>query len=178
MAEKTTIARPYAQAVFQLARESRSYDAWSRALAKAAQLAVHPQVREVVGSPKVPRAQAVQLFLDLCGKDLDALGQNLVRVLMDNRRLHLLPEIARLYDELRAEAESTLEAEVHTAVELSADQQQRLAAALGKRLDRKVTLACRVDPTLLGGAMIRAGDLVIDGSALGRLNRLATELAG
>lgn len=178
MAEKLTLARPYVQAVFVQAKADKALDAWSRRLTRAAELILHPEVRDAMTSPRVTRQQAADLFIDLLGDLLDEAGRNFIRLLVENDRVELLPEIAELFAIRRAEAEGTIEAEVATAFELSADQQARLREALGKRLERKVTLTCRVDPQLLGGAVVRAGDLVIDGSALGRLNRLANELTG
>jgi F-type H+-transporting ATPase subunit delta len=124
----------------------------------------------------LPRTEFIAFFLDVCGKKLDAEAGNFIRVLHENRRLALLPEIARLYDELRAEAESRVEAEVASAFEIGDAQLKSIAAALKKRFGRDVTLTTRIDPSLVGGVVIRAGDLVIDGSVRGQLHALATHL--
>ncbi len=176
MAERTTIARPYAQAVFELARDAKGYKKWSEALAIAAQVAADPQVEEIIDSPRVTREQVVNLFLEVCGKALDQQSKNFIRLLAENHRLALLPEIAALYEIARSEAEGTVTAEVTSAAPLTDAQQQAIAAALSKRLERKVSLECKIDDSLLGGAVIRAGDLVIDGSVHGKLQRLGSRL--
>lgn len=176
MAEKTTIARPYAQAAFELAQERDALAHWSGLLAVAAGAATHPEMAALLDNPRVPREQVVDLLIEVCGDGLDEDGRNLIRVLAVNRRLGLLPDIVRLYEEARAEAEGAVEAEVVSARPLDDAQQSKLADALAKRLGRKVTLRCETDDKLLGGAIIRAGDLVIDGSAMTRLERLREEL--
>jgi F-type H+-transporting ATPase subunit delta len=141
-----------------------------------AAVASDEDMRVFIASPHVASERLAQAFIDICGDSLDAGGQNFLRVVADNRRLDFLPEIAVLYEHLRAEAEGSIDAEVITAYALSDAQQEALAAALSKRLQRQVNLTCKVDETVLGGAIIRAGDLVIDGTAVGKLNRLATAL--
>lgn len=174
--ERSTLARPYAEAVFRLARERKALAAWSDMLGLAAAVARDPQMNRLVDNPRVPRERFVAFFLDVCGKKIDKDGANFVRLLAENRRIQLLPEIAALYEELRASAESRIEAEVVSAVAVGADQLETIAAALKKRLGRDVNLATRIDPSLIGGVVIRAGDLVIDGSVRGKLKLLATHL--
>ena len=174
--ERTTLARPYAEAVFRLAREQKTLAGWSEMLKLASAVAADPQMDRLIDNPRVPRARFVEFFLDVCGKKLDKDGANFVRILTENHRLALLPEIAALYEELRASAEARVEAEVVSATAVSADQLKTIAAALKKRLGRDVTLATRLDPSLVGGIVIRAGDLVIDGSVRGKLGALATHL--
>jgi F-type H+-transporting ATPase subunit delta len=174
--ERATLARPYAEAVFRLAREKKALAGWSEMLKLAAAVAADPQMTRLVDNPRVPRTRFVEFFLDVCGKKLDADGANLVRLLTENHRLALLPEIAALFEALRAEAETRVEAEVVSATAVSADQLKTIAAALKQRLGREVTLATRLDPSLVGGIVIRAGDLVIDGSVRGKLVALATHL--
>ena len=178
MAENSTIARPYAQAVFDLAKEKSAYQSWSEALQFAAEVTQVPAMAEVIASPHVSKTQVAEIFIEACGAALDAAGQNLIRILADNGRLILLPEIVVLYEIYRAEAEGTVAAEVTSAFELNAAQQSKLAAALSKKLGREVTLSCSVDNSLLGGVIVRAGDVVIDGSALGKLDKLAAEMNG
>lgn len=178
MAELSTVARPYAQAVFEIAQEQGSLAAWGDMLAAAAMVSADPAMRQVLASPGITRQQVGDLFVEVCGKALDEAGRNFVHVLADNHRLGLLGEIAAQYAALRAEAERTIDATVASAFELSDAQQQKLAAALKQRLGRDVRLTCEIDKTLIGGAVIHAGDLVIDGSALGRLGRLAGQLEG
>ena len=177
MAEISTIARPYAEAVFELAHETSSLKAWSDMLQFVAAVSADRDMRAIIGNANVSREQLVGLIFDICGKKLNAQGQNLIKVLAENRRLLVLPEISLQFDALKAEAEKTIEAEVIAAYEVSSAQQKKIAENLKKRLGREVTLTCRVDNTLLGGAIIKAGDMVIDGSTHGQIQRLAIELA-
>jgi F-type H+-transporting ATPase subunit delta len=176
MAEITTIARPYAQALFKLASEQKELKRWSEMLGLAAAVAADPEMAKVIDSPRLSRSQVVDMFIAVCGDGLNDHGKNLVRVLADNGRLELLPEIAALYEIERAQAEGTVEAEVLAAMELTDSQKNDLAAALKKRLGREVSLNVKIDGSLLGGAIIRAGDMVIDGSAVSRLEKLGAEL--
>jgi len=178
MAEKSTVARPYAQAVFELAQEQGALAPWSDLLAVAAAIEADPTMRRLLASPQVTRQQVADLFVEACGDALDDQAGNFVRVLADNHRLDLLPEIASQYGVLRAEAERTIDASCVSAFALSEPQQAALTAALKKHFGREVRLACQIDKTLIGGAVIHAGDLVIDGSASGRLSRLAGQLEG
>ena len=176
MAEKLTAARPYAEAVFALAREQNALPAWSGMLALAAAVAGDARMGQLASDPRVERARFLGLFLDICGGHLDANGANFVRLLVENRRLNLLPEIAALYEGLRAEAEARIEATVTSAFSLNAAQLKTLEQGLKRRFGREVRLTAAVDRSLVGGVVIRAGDLVIDGSVRGRLAALATEL--
>ena len=176
MAERATIARPYAKAAFEYAREANAFAAWSQGLRSAAQIVADPSVAPLTKSPQWPLANLVSLITDVAGAKLDAGMQNFVRVLAENHRLLLLPEIAAHYEELRAAVENTLDVEVISAVTLSDAQADKLKQALSARLKRTVRMQNSVDSTLLGGAVVRAGDLVIDGSLKGRLERLATDL--
>lgn len=176
MTERTTLARPYAEAVFRLAAERKALKPWSEMLALATAVASDPQVAALIDSPRMPRARFVAFFLDVCGKKLDKDAANFIRLLYENHRLVLLPEIAALYEALRAAAESRIEAEVVSATAVSAAQLQDITTALKKRLGRDIDLKMRIDPALLGGIVIRAGDLVIDGSVQGKLHALATHL--
>lgn len=176
MAEITTIARPYAQAVFKLASEQKDLKRWSEMLGLAANVAADPEMAKVIDNPRFSRAQVVEIFLGVCGERLNEHGKNMVQLLADNGRLDLLPEIAALFEIERAQAEGTIEAEVVSALELTDSQKKALAAALKKRLGRDISLNVKVDGSLLGGAIIRAGDMVIDGSAVSRLEKLGAEL--
>jgi F-type H+-transporting ATPase subunit delta len=176
MAEKSTIARPYAKALFELALEQKKLDGWSDALAIGAAVVSDARVRKLLASPLVTTEQLAQLLIDIGDKAFDSEAQNFMRVLASNRRLGLLPEIAAIFEKLKAHAQSITDVTVTSAAPLSAEQQHEYAAALRKRLKTDVRLHCEVDPALLGGAILRADDLVIDGSLRGRLDRLATEL--
>ncbi len=176
MAERATIARPYAKAAFEYACEAKALVAWSDGLGAAAAIMADPRVVNLTKSPG-RAASAVALMTDVAGDRLNAGMQNFLRVLAENRRLGLLPEIATQFATLRAAVENTVEVEVCSAVPLNAAQAEKLQQALSARLKRGVRMQTSVDATLIGGAVIRAGDLVIDGSLKGRLERLATELA-
>ena len=176
MAERATIARPYAKAAFEYAREAKGFAAWSQALARLAEIVADPRVAALTKSPQWSAADVVSLTTDVAGTSLNDGMQNFVRVLAENHRLLLLPEIAAHYEEFRSAVENTVDVEVVSAVKLDAAQSAKLSAALAKRLKRNVRMKNSVDATLLGGAVLRAGDLVIDGSLKGRLQRLATEL--
>jgi F-type H+-transporting ATPase subunit delta len=176
MAEAATIARPYAKAAFMSARDTKSLPAWSRALALASGLAADRSIDDLLTNPRLSTDQVVSIFAGLGGAAIDGHWQNFVRLLAANKRLTILPQIAGQYELLRAQYENELDVEVTSAVPLDAPQQGKLAAALKQRFKRDVRITLGVDPTLLAGAVIRAGDLVIDGSMNGRLQRLASEL--
>ena len=177
MAEKTTIARPYAKAVFALARESMRLGPWLNALTLAGTVVVNARIAPLLTNPRVTSASLADLLLEVVGGEFDEQGRDFVRVLAANRRLGYLPEIAAIFAQLKAEAERAIDVTVTSAVALTAEQQQKLAAAVAKRLARTVRLHCRQDASLIGGAVLRADDLVIDGSLKGRLDRLESELA-
>ena len=176
MAEITTVARPYAQAVFKRASETGELAKWSEMLQFAAAVSMNESMEEVTGNARLLKEQITDIFLDVCGDVLNEEARNLVKILAENRRLELLPEIAAVYEAYRAEAESTIEAEVVSAKPVSDEARDKIAQALKARLGREIKLNCVIDESLLGGAVIRAGDLVIDGSAQGRLNRLASTM--
>jgi F-type H+-transporting ATPase subunit delta len=181
MAEKITIARPYAKAAFEHAREEGAFAPWSEMLAKAAAVVADARVARLLLNPLVAPADLVGLISDVSGADaggsLDEQMRNFLDTLAQNRRLGLLPEIATSYELLRAEVENVADVHVTSAAPLDDGQRQRLLAALKKRLRREVRLHCDVDATLIGGAIVRAGDFVIDGSMKARLDRLAVEIA-
>ncbi len=176
MSEQSTLARPYAEAVFRLAKERNELGPWSKMLALAASVAADAQLIELATDPRLPRARFTQLFLDVCGRGLNKDGENLVRLLQDNRRIAVLPEIAHQFEQLKADAENRIDAEVLSAFDLDAAQLKSIAAALKKKLGREINLVSTVDKSLVGGVIIRAGDLVVDGSVRGRLRALASYL--
>jgi F-type H+-transporting ATPase subunit delta len=177
MAELITIARPYARAAFEQARsEPDGLARWSDMLALLAGIASDDRVQAALASPALDSERKVALFLEIAGDQLDKTGSNFVKLLGSNDRLEVLPDIAEVYEELRSEAEKTVEAELVSAFEVSDKERDQVAAALSRRLGREVSLSCRVDESLLGGAVIRAGDLVIDGSARSKLNKLSAAL--
>lgn len=178
MADKSTIARPYAKALFELAHEQGKLDAWSDALELATTVVKHEGVHRLLTSPHVTPAQLADLFIEIGGQSMDEQAQNFFRTLAANRRLGFLPEISAHFERLKAESQNTADVTVVSAVPLDAQMRQQYTEAMQKRLKRQVRLHTEVDPTLLGGAILRADDLVIDGSLRGRLERLAAEVTG
>jgi len=174
MSQALTLARPYARAAFALARDNGSYAPWSNALAFAARVAADPQVVGLLGSPKLGNADAVSL---LAIDDASEQMRSFLALLADNRRLALLPEIAGLFEELRAEAERVVKARVTSATALGNGELEGIKAALKKRFGREIQIETAIDASLIGGAVIDAGDVVIDGSLKGKLGRLQAALA-
>jgi F-type H+-transporting ATPase subunit delta len=177
MADRATIARPYARAAFAHAHAGKELPAWSKLLGAAAIAAADARVARLIGHPQVTGRELVELLAAMSGGAAGPLGHNFLSTLAENRRLHLLPEIAAQFEMLRAETENVVDVEVIAAREIAAPQQKRLAAALKRRLGREVRMHTRIDETLIGGAIVRAGDLVIDGSLKGRLARLDSVLS-
>lgn len=177
MAELSTLARPYAKAVFELAREGNAFAAWSKQLAALAEAIRQPQIAAVLGHPALTRGALAELVAAAAGTALDAQGQGLVRLLADNGKLAALSELVAQFERLRAEHEARVAVEITSAAPVAEAQKQALAQAVTKRLQREVEITWSTDEALIAGALIRAGDLVIDGSARGDLERLATQLA-
>ena len=177
MAETLTIARPYAQAAFLFASEHHTLKDWSEMLELLATVASDPAMADVIDNPQLTETQVADLFIGIGGERIDENCQNFIRLLAENRRLHLLPDIAAQFEIQRREAEHTVKAELITAYPASESQKDAVIAALKKRLERDIELECTTDSSLLGGAIIRAGDLVIDGTVLGKLQRLGNALA-
>lgn len=175
MADKSTIARPYAKAAFEVAGTAR-LGPWSEALRAAATVVADPRVGTLLGNPRVSPGELADLVIGVACEGLDPEGRNFIRMLADNHRLNVLPEIAARFEQLKAEAEGTIDVTVTSAVPLNEAQRSELAAALEHRLKRTVRLQCVTDAKLIGGAVLRAGDWVIDGSLLARLRRIAYEL--
>jgi len=176
MADRITIARPYARAAFEEARAQGRLAPWAESLAVAAEVVKDPRVVSLLGNPRVTPEELAQLVSGIAGPKLGTEGANFVRTLADNRRLGYLPEIATLFNSLKDEAEGVADVTVTSAAALDESQRRKIAAALEGRLKRKVRLHCGVDPRLIGGAVLHAGDLVIDGSLRTRLDRIAYEL--
>ncbi|MBR9909943.1 MAG: F0F1 ATP synthase subunit delta [Gammaproteobacteria bacterium] len=173
MAELTTLARPYAKAAFEIADKSGDLQKWSQMLVLAAAVAQHDGMIKVLSSPALTAEQKSKAFVDVCGDELDEQAINMITTLGENKRLTLLPQIQQLFEVHKAQRERSVDVEVTTAFELSGELQNKLAKALSAKLNREVTLSASVDKTLLGGALVRAGDTVIDGSVRGRLAKLA-----
>ena len=178
MAEQATIARPYARAAFEHAHAAGQLAKWGDVLARASAVLADERVAALVGNPRVRVPELVDFVLDLAGAGADEQARNFVRLLAENRRLALLPGISEQFDALRAEVEHTVDVTVTSALPLTDEQGEKLRAALAKRLGRTVRLQAQVDPALIGGAVVRAGDFVVDGSLRGRVERLANTMAG
>ena len=173
MAELSTLARPYAKAAFQAAVDAGNLQAWSTMLSVASNVALQDQVEEVLSNPSLTGAQQAQTFIDVCGDILNESGQNLVNVLAENKRISLLPQIFEQFEHLKAELEKAADVEIISAFEVTDDTKQKLTQALKVKLDKDVRVTTSVDETLVGGAIIRAGDMVIDGTLKGKLAKLA-----
>ncbi len=176
MAEAITIARPYANAVFSIAQDKGELKAWSDLLAVLAQSVLEPEMQSIITSPAVSDEQAVDLLAEIAGDAMTADARNFLLLLAENNRLLLLTDITVLFEALREEAEKLMTADVVSARPLTEEQAAKISAALKARLGRDITLNTTIDESLLGGAIIRAGDMVIDGSAVGKLNRLANAI--
>ena len=177
MSALTTLARPYAKAAFQLARQHGGLGKWDGMLKLAAEIVSDERVAELIESPEVSAEQAQDLVADVAGEHFNDRFKDYLTVLADNGRLPVLGEISELYSELRQEAEKRLEVRVVSAFALEADQQDRLRKALSKRFDADIEIKTEIDQSVIGGAVIYAGDQVIDGSLLGRLKKLEQNLA-
>lgn len=176
MSQLTTFARPYARAAFETAIADGNLKAWSASLGLLAALVQDTKVAGYLSDPSRNTGEQAQTLIDIAGSELDAKAQNLVLVLAANKRLALLPEIAELFDELKADYEKTIDVDVISAFGLDQNAENSLVAALKQRLQRDVKLNVSVDRALIGGMIVRAGDLVIDGSVRGRLNKLAESI--
>ncbi|WP_354622888.1 F0F1 ATP synthase subunit delta [Psychromonas sp. MME2] len=175
MSELTTVARPYARAAFEFAVENNTIDAWTDMLSFAAEVVKNPVIAEFVKSDKAVQELA-NLFLNVCGDQLDENGQNLIKVMAENGRLSVLPRVAQLYAELENEYKKEVDVLVVSAYALTKKQKDELSESLEKRLARKVNLNCSIDKSLIAGMVITAGDLVIDSSASSQLSRLSKTL--
>ncbi len=173
MAELTTLARPYAKAAFEYARKANDIQAWSDASTLLATVSQQDTVEKLLASPARTAEQKSAAIIEVCGDKLNSAQQNFVRILAENKRLALLVEIQHLFELYKAALEKSIDVEVQTAYEIEPALQQKLRESLTKKLEREVTLQTSINKELIGGALIRAGDTVIDGSVRGRLAKLA-----
>ena len=175
MSEWTTIARPYAQAAFDNAVESKTVAQWQEMLVFAAEVSANETIKTLL-TGSLAAEKLAEIFNGVCGEQLDQQGQNLIKILAENRRLQALPDISVLFNQLKADFDKEIDVDVTSAVKLNKKQQTDIGASLEKRLARKVKLNCSVDPELVAGVLIKAGDTVIDGSLRSKLNRLSDAL--
>jgi F-type H+-transporting ATPase subunit delta len=178
MAEISTLARPYAKAVFELARDEGKLAEWSALLAGLAAAVSDRQVAAAIGHPAVGRGQLADVLVQAMGSKATDEAKNLLRLLAEYDRLKLAPSMAEQFEALRAEHERRIGVEIVSAAPVEAAQQQALVAAVKKKLDRDVNVQWKTDPSLIAGARIRAGDTVIDGSISGELARMRQALIG
>lgn len=176
MAEISTIARPYAEAVFEIARQAGRMSEWSQMLGFAAGVAVDPQMAAALDNPRLDSSAREALLLSVAGDRLDAEGKNFVRVLVEAGRIALLPEIAAKFDALKDDAEATAKALIESALPLTDAELAGLTQALAKRFGRQIEATVTVDPGLIGGARVTVGDAVIDGSVLAKLAAMSAQL--
>lgn len=174
MAELITLARPYAKAAFEQARASSSLPAWSQALATAAAVVEQARVAALIASPSLTAARKAEVLIEVCGEDVLApQARNFIRVLAENKRLPLLPQVYELFLAFKAAQEQTVDLELTSAFAVTPEQSEALAEAIGRKLQRTVHVTSTVDAALIGGVVIRTDDLVIDGSVRGRLAKLS-----
>jgi len=176
MAELVTLARPYAQAAFDYSRKADKMSEWTSALRTAANIAADPTFSGLIDDPRFSTEQLRQLLFDIGGDDFTPDVQNFLRTMVENGRLPLLPQVSQLYNELYNSEQNRVEVEVVSAYAVKKDQQRQIAEALEKRFGKSVELHTRIDKSLIGGAIIRVGDEVIDGSLTGGLKQLANQL--
>ena len=178
MAELTTIARPYAEAAFRIARDGNALPVWSQMLRFLSDVAADPQAAAALDNPKLTAADKTALLLSIGGERLDATGRNFVRVLVEADRVAVLPQIRTLFETLKNDADGVAKARIDSAFPLSDGETAELKAALEKRFGRKIEATVNVDPALGGGARITVGDTVIDGTIEAQLAAMATQLRG
>jgi F-type H+-transporting ATPase subunit delta len=176
MAELTTIARPYAEAAFRLARDANALPAWSGMLNLLAGIAAEPKVAGALDNPKLTAADKAALVLSIAGDRLDATGRNFVQVLVTADRIGVLPQIQTLFEALKNDTDGVSKARIDTAFPLTDAQAADLNAALERKFGRKIETTINVDPALGGGARITVGDTVIDGTIEAQLAAMATQL--
>ncbi len=176
MADRLTIARPYAKAAFAQAKAEGQLGSWSEVLHLAAAAVADARVKALIGSPRVTSQQLADFIAGLANVAPGVGSRRLIDTLAENKRLAFLPEISQLFDEMKDEDERVVDVHVTSAAAMAADEQGKLVAALERRFGRKVRVHADVDPKLVAGAIVRAGDLTIDGSYQSRLERLAYEL--
>ena len=176
MAEPTTIARPYAEAAFALARTTNTLPVWSSMLRYASGVVSDPAMARALDNPKFAAGDKEALILSVCGDKLDAVGRRFVHVLVEAERVAVLPQIAALFDELKNDAEGIATAQIDSAFPLTDAQVAELKGALEKRFGKKIEATVNVDPELVGGARITVGDTVIDASVRAQLQSMANQL--
>lgn len=177
MAELTTLARPYAKAAFEYADANNALSNWATMLSELAVVVVDEKVAKLLSDPAATSEENASALITLMGDSLDAKGQNFVRNVAANKRIDLFGEISKLFDLMKSQREQVLEVEITSAYEMQNGEKSKIADALSKNLNRQVTLTCDTDTSLIGGALIHAGDTFIDGSVSGRLAKLTEAMS-
>ena len=176
MAEVSTLARPYARAIFNLASGDDSFTKWSETLTLLKEIISNQSVQEIISNPEIESDQLISFFTDICKEGLDDKGINFLKTAAENNRLDLIPEIADSFEIMQAERDGSIEAQVISAYAVNATQKNSIAAALKKRFGREVSIKTKTDKSLLGGIIIYAGDIVIDGSVKTQLEKITHSL--
>jgi F-type H+-transporting ATPase subunit delta len=176
MAELATIARPYAEAVFRLAKQGNALPAWSDALNLIVAVYQDPQMQAAMANPKVTSTDIEKLLLAICGERIDGVARNLIQLLVHNRRLSVLAEIRELFEQLKLEDEGKLDAKISSAFPMEEVQKSQVVNLLSSRFKRKINATVTVDPDLIGGIKVEVGDKVWDASVRGRLQTMAATL--
>ena len=174
--ELATLARPYAIAAFKAAKEANKLPAWSGMLSVLSTASQHKKISMLLESPEMPAEAKAHRLAEVCGEDLDNSARLFLQALAEHNRLPLLPEVLSQFEELKAKEEESIDVEVVSAFDLTESQAEDIKSTLNKKFDKQINIEARVDKTLIAGAIIRAGDLVIDGSARGKLIKLADAL--
>ena len=176
MQEKLTIARPYASAAFSYAQQTQQVAEWSNMLNALAQVVEHPDMRPLIGHPRVAKSELSDLFKSALGSLLDAKRENFLQVLLDAGRIKLAPEIAELFEREKTKAQGVVDVTMVSAYPTEPNEESKIAAAVKSRTGKECEIRTEVDESLIGGAVIRVGDSVIDISLKGRLQALAQKL--
>lgn len=176
MAEAITIARPYAEAVFRLALESKDLSQWSKILQIAAEIAQDDQIKLLVGNPLVSAMQLSELILEIGGKKFTREARNFIKLMVENKRVHVMPQVMELFEQLKAQHEGVLEAKIITAFKLEGGQLDKLVTDLEKKFNRKVEAQVSVDPEIIGGVKVEIGDEIFDASVRGKLEAMTIAL--
>ncbi len=176
MAEAITVARPYAEAVFRFALENKALSQWAKILQIAAEIAEDDQIKLLIGNPLVPVAQLSELFLEIGGKKFTPEARNLIKLIIENKRVLVMPQVRNLFEQLKAQHEGVLEAKIVTAFKLESGQLNNLVADLEKKFNRKVEAQVSVDPEIIGGVKVEIGDEIFDASVRGKLEAMTIAL--
>ena len=177
MSDDVTAARPYAKAIFQLAKNGSNFDVWSERLKFLSAVVADKNVSQTLEQPNSTAVERASMIEKIAGDRLDPESVNMVRLLAENGRLSSMGSISSLYDDYRAQDEGTLEAEVISAIELDDNYRAKLAESLERKFNKKIHIVNTIDESLIAGAIIRAGDVVIDGSVKGKLSQLGSNLS-